>query len=672
MSILSHIWQPLDIGPVTVKNRVLVPARTVLWATDDHVLSERHLAHFRELAQGGAALIITEQHGAHPISTGSFHRPCTAFDKRAIPGFAAFAETVHESGAKGFVQLFTPGIHDKGTMIVDDWHPLWGASRIPSFVHGETPMEMGKDQIRELVCGFGESAANVRAGGLDGVEIHAGHGYMPGQFLSPMYNVRTDEYGGSVQNRCRVIVEIGQAIRERVGGELALGVRLSFDEFLGPSGITPEDAEEQLDLLAATGLFDYFSISAGTYLTLSMTSAPMGIEDGHLLPYARRAKRIVGDRAKVMGVGRVRDLHLVEQALTNGDADMVAMGRAHFADPHLVKKTQEGREREIIRCTGVNECVGRLFDNQEVICMMNPVTGRERTWGPGTLTSVNGDKKKVVVVGGGPAGMKVAEVAARRGHDVVLMERDAALGGHFNLISRFPGRDGWEVAADNLRRAVENAGVTTRLGIEADRAAIAAEQPDVVVIATGATYDTSGLSAYRPDRPGIPGVDGDDVFDLKTACLRALDDPQSLGAKVVILDESASYLPLALAELLAGGGVEVEVVTPQMFVGADTQRHLELPLIYPRLKKAGVRLSAQQSIERIDGPSVTVHDIWGGEVRVLDDVSAVVLSVYRQPNEQLFREIEGAFGEVHRIGDCLAPRKPGAVIYEGEKLGREI
>lgn len=671
---LSYVWQPLQIGPVTVKNRVMVPARILNWATDDHVLSDRHIAHFRQIADGGTALIVTEQHGAYPQSTGSFYRPCSAWEKQAVPRFRLLADTVHEHGAKSFVQLFGTGVHDKGTMIVDDWHALWGASQVPSVVHGETPFAMDAETIREVVRCFGASAENVRSGGLDGVEVHGAHAYLVGQFLSPTYNDRTDAYGGSPRGRCRLAMEIGKEIRDRVGGDLAVGIRLSLDEFLGEAGITVEEGAEQVAILAETGLFDYFSISGGSYHTLHMAVAPMSMHDGHLLPLARQAKEIIGDRAKVFAVGRVRDLRLIETAVAQGVADMVAMGRAHFADPQIVRKTWENREHEIIRCTGVNECIGRAFDQQEVICMMNPVTGRERVWGPGTLTRVaDSDRKRVTVVGGGPGGMKFAEVAARRGYRVTLLEEDETLGGNFNLISRFPTRGGWEVAADNLRRAVANAGVTVRLQTRADRDLLLDEAPDVTVVATGSRYDMAGRSAFRPDRKEIPGVGSDRVVGLKTAAARALESPEALGRKVVILDESGTYLPLGLAQVLAGSGSDVEVVSPQMFVGADTYRQLDLFNLYPALKKLGVQLSAQQMIESIhDDGTVEVHDIWSGDTRTIEGVSCVVLALHRLPDDELFHEIQDVLPEVHRVGDCLAPRKPAAVIYEAEKLAREI
>ncbi len=673
LSTLTHIWTPLTIGNTTVKNRIMMPAETLDYG-QDNILSDRHIAFYRERAKGGAALLITEQQGAHPVSKGSFYFGCTAWEKRVIPQYAKLADTVHEYGAKQFVQLFTPGVHDKGTMIVDEWRPVWAASRVPSVIHRETPMVMEQAQIDDLVQGFGVSALNVKVAGLDGVEIHGAHSYGIGQFLSAAYNQRTDRYGGSIRKRCQLAIEIGEGIRRQVGQDFTVGIRLSFDEFMGEAGITQEQAEEQLEVLAATGLFDFFNVSGGGYHTFHWMVVPMGTKHGFMIPFGKRAKEIVGARAKVFIVGRIVDLSMAEQIIGDGAADMVAMARAHLADPFLAAKMREGREKEIIRCVGANECVARLFENREVICMMNPASGRERQWGQGTLKMVSKDAaKKIVVVGGGLAGMKTAAVAAKRGHKVVLLEKEQVLGGHVNVLKQLPTRAEWHTAIDNLTCEMEVAGVEVRLGVNATKEVIAQEKPDAVVCATGAAYTTAAPSPYRSERTAIPGCDQKNVIDVSTATKRALRDPTSLGKRVIIVDETASYLPLGLAEVLATqGGVEVEVITPHLFVGEDLLRTLDMPMLFPRLVAAGVKLTAQHFIEKIEGNTVEVYHLWGGVHRFISEVDTVVISAMRTPNDGLFNEIRDSFKEVHRVGDVVAPRKPMAVIYEGEKLGREI
>jgi 2,4-dienoyl-CoA reductase-like NADH-dependent reductase (Old Yellow Enzyme family) len=667
---LEHVWQPLTIGPTEVAHRIMYTAQTILYA-EDHILSDRHIAFYRERAMGGAALLVTEQQAGHRLSKGSFHMGCTAWEKRAIPQYAKLADAVHEFGAKQFVQLFACGVHDKGTMIFDEWHPLWAASRVVSYVHREVPLEMEREHIRDVCRGYGESALNVKVAGLDGVEIHGAHSYLVGQFLSRAYNKRTDEYGGSVANRCRFPIEIAEAIRAQVGDTITVGMRMTFDEFMGTAGITPEETEEALDVLAATGLYDYFSISGGGYHTLHMAVAPMSVPEGFMIPFGKRAKAVVGDRARIFVVGRILDVRMADAAVADGAADMVAMTRGQMADPFLVTKAREGREDEIVRCVGANYCLSRAFDQREVGCVMNPATGREARWGHGTLRAVNGGAKRVVVVGGGPAGMKTAAVAARRGHHVVLLEHSGELGGHLNLVKRLPTRAAWHTAILNLSRPLERAGVDVRLGHEATLDVLRTGTPDVVVVATGSHWDERGLSAFRPDREEIPGWEQDNVLDVASATQRALDDPKALGERVLVFDESAGYLPLGLADVLSAAGVAVEVISPQLFLGEDTLKTMDLQFLVPRLLERGVRLTAQHGVERIDGNVATVHGIWGTapEEREFD---TLVISTIRLPADDLYFQARDEFGEVHRVGDAVAPRSLAAVIYEGEELGRAI
>ena len=304
---------------------------------------------------------------------------------------------------------------------------------------------------------------------------------------------------------------------------------------------------------------------------------------------------------------------------------------------------------------------------------MNPTTGRERQWGDGTLEKVAPEEvRKVAIIGGGPSGLKCAAIAATRGHKVTLYEQAQELGGHLNLLKRLPTRQGWQGAIDNLVRPLAKVEVEVRLGTTVTAALVVQAQPDVIVCATGATYDRTGYSPYRPERETIPGIDQAQVIDIAVATQRALIDSLSLGKRVLILDETDAYLPLGLAEVLAKAGVHVEVVTPHLFVGEDTLKTLEMPYLFPRLKAAGVKLTAQHFVEKINTNSVEVYDIWGGERRVVE-VDTVVIAMMRSPNDALFQEIRRSFKkELYRIGDAVTPRKLEAVIYEGEKLGREL
>jgi ribulose 1,5-bisphosphate synthetase/thiazole synthase len=529
-------------------------------------------------------------------------------------------------------------------------------------------MVMEQEQIDEFVSGFGVSAANLAEAGVDGAELHAAHAYLLGQFLSPAYNKRDDAYGGTLENRARLVLEAAAAVRGQVGAEFTLGIRLSFDEWIGDAGITPEDSEWFLERFAQSGLFDFFNISGGGYHTIHRAVSPMNVEEGHMIEFGRRAKAVIGDRATVMIVGRIIDLDLAERAVAEGAADLVGMTRAHMADPFVVAKAVAGRAEDTVRCVGANECFNS--GGRQIVCMMNPVMGRERRWGSGTLTPA-APPRRIAVVGGGPAGMKTAGVAASRGHSVTLFERGRALGGQLNLIKQMPTRGGWQRAIDNLVRPLEAEQVTVRLRCQAAPEMLAEQDFDAVVVAAGSTWSSSGFSVFRPDRDGVPGCEAANVFGIGEAARLAIEDPRALGTRVVIVDETGAYLPVGLAELLADADVEVEVMTPLSMVGDQLAVTADLPYVYPRLHAKGVRLTTHSLPERFDGSALEVVHLWSREhsVRAVD---SVVFATLRTPNDDLYRVLRGQLADVRRVGDALAPRSVGAVIYEGEELGRVL
>lgn len=666
----ADLFSPLRIGTTEVRNRLMMTAASVGYG-EDNLLSERHIAYYRERARGGAGLLVTEQQAGHRLSKGSFYAGCSAWEPAAVPLYAKLADAVHEFDGRQFVQLFGCGVHDKGTTVFDEWHPLWGVSSVPSVAHREVPRVLDRERIHDLVRGFGEAASNVAAAGLDGIELQGAHSYLVGQFFSPAYNHRTDSYGGSVEARSRFAVEVAESIRAAVG-DLTLGLRISYDEWLGAAGVTEEESDERLAGLADTGLFDYFSISAGGYHGLYKVTPPADTApEGFLLDYARRAKRVVGGRAPVFAVGRVVTIEMAEAVIAEGAADMVAMTRAHMAEPFLARKAQEGRREEIVPCVGANVCLARLWDQRPATCAMNPTMGRERIWGDGSLVPAS-PSAAVAVVGGGPAGMRVAMRAAQRGHRVSLFER-GRLGGHLDLLSRLPERGIWRRAIDWYSRALDRAGVTVRA-----EAFVAAEHGgegfERVVCATGSSWDRSGVSAFRPDREAIPVAYGAAVLDVAAALERALLDPGSLGSSLVLVDDTGGYLPLALADLASAAGAKVELVTPAAAVGEEAMKTGELQTLAPRLLERGVVLTPATTVEGIGADTVSVRSVWGGAVREIP-AECVVLSTQRLADDDLYRDLSGAAAEgveVHVVGDALAPRKIEAIVYEAEKLGREL
>lgn len=669
---LYRVWEPLEIGPVTVRNRIMMTAQTTLFGKD-HILGDRHIEYYRERAKGGIALFICEQQAGHRLSKGSFYEGCTAWEPRCIPQYAKLADAVHAHGARQFVQLFGCGVHDKGTTIFDEWHPLWGVSRIPSVYHHEIPMVMEKEHIRDIVQGFGQSALNVKVAGCDGVEIHGAHSYLVGQFLSRAYNTREDEYGGSVSNRARVVLELGQEIRARVGSDFVVGLRISYDEYLGSAGITPEESDETVAILAESGLFDFFNISAGGYHTLYKAVGPTGSKHGEFVPFAKRAKDIIAGRARVFTVGRITRLEMAEHILRDQSADMVAMTRAMMADPWYLKKVREGREKDIVYCVGANECINRAFMQRQATCVMNPAVGREAQWRKEDLRPDPGmPSRNAMVVGGGPTGMRLAEILARRGHRVTLHERENQLGGHLRALVKLPSWKEWSLAIDNLERNLISAGVDVRLGDDVTVDSVLYAAPDAVLLTTGSRWDSTGLTPYRPDRVTMPGHQQDNVIDLGRAIRSAGDDPRSLGDNVVILDDTGSYPPLALGLVLVRAGAKVTLLTPRDSVGSDLIGRGELFTVMPQLLDEGVTIHGQCGVDRIEGSAVHMHSIWGGKASILEGVSSLILALTRSPVDALYHSLQGRHPNVQRVGDALAPRALVQVMYEAEEVGRSL
>ena len=597
--------------------------------------------------------------------------PSRGTEEKAIPQYKKLTTAVHEFGTKQFVQLFACGTQGKGTLHIDRWHPMWAASATPSIIYNEMPLVMEQEHIDELIRGFGISARNCREGGIDGVEIHAAHNQLVGEFLSPHFNRREDEWGGTLEKRCRLAIEVAKEIRRVAGGDYTVGMRMSWDEYLGPCGTQGPQSEQQIEILAATGLFDFFSISAGGYHTLHIAVAPMeATPPAFMEPFAAKAKEIVGDRAKIFQVGRITDLETAERLLAAGSTDMVALTRQQIADPFTVRKAREGRVNEITQCAGLNFCVERLVDNREVTCALNPSAGREAYWGEGSLVSA-AKPKNVLVVGAGPAGLRCASTAAARGHQVRVVDKSDEIGGNWNTLRKLPSRKGWSIAIDNLRRNCETHGVTIELGVEATPEWIQAQGADTVVIATGAHWEKTGETPSRPDRHEIPGIDSPIVKDAGTAVKAALADPKSLGGRVLIVDDGAGYVPFGLAELLVDNGIAVEVISPQLLLGEDLLKSLDMPHVFPRLVAKGVKLTPQTFVDEINGSSVTYGFIWGG-ARTTTEFDTVVIAMHKAPNAELYFALKGRVAELHRVGDSVAPRRPAAIIYEAEKLGREI
>src|SRR3954447_2447398 len=417
-----RLFSPIGIGNIEVKNRVFMPPHTTNIA--DRLTNERHTAYYQERARGGVGLIVHEGLLVHPSTL--FPRRGGGWETDNIPLLKRTTEAVHAEGTRIVVQLSHRGA---STTSVISQRPLWGPS--PTAPKGEVSHAMSLAEIEELVQGFGQVAGNARAAGFDGVEIHGAHGYLMQSFLSPLTNHRDDGYGGTEEKRLRLLQEITSSIRLHVGSDFVVGLRLSADELV-PGGMSAEDVRRMALRIEATCELDYFSISAGTYASQDRMIPDMSFPWGTNVHLAEALHHEL-TRIPVLAAGRISDPMQAEEILSEGRADMIGMARALIADPHWLKKVSENSETEIRPCTYGNECLKGFDSHQPITCMVNAVAGHEIDMAikPGPVAREA--RRRVVVIGGGVAGMECAAMAAGRGHDVTLMEAAHELGGQINL-----------------------------------------------------------------------------------------------------------------------------------------------------------------------------------------------------------------------------------------------
>src|SRR5581483_2766681 len=457
--------------------------------------------------------------------------------------------------------------------------------------------------------------------------------------------------------------EVIAAVRSRVGADWVVGVRISLSDFI-PGALDVGDAVRVAQELERDGQIDYVNVTAAGYHNIYLAIQPSDEPDGYLVDLTAQVKAAVAE-LPVFTVGGIKDAALAEEIVASGKADMVAMTRAQIADPEFANKVREGRGDEIVHCIRGNQgCIGRVFKGLPISCTVNPAAGREGRLGP--LTAAE-EPVRWVVAGGGPAGMKAAVTLARRGHTVTLLEREPELGGQVNLIPRTPGRDEFGWITRDLEVQLRKAGVDVRLGTEATPELVRGLQPDGVIVATGALPSRTGFSSVNPLVERLPGVDQDNVLTGWDILLGS----GAVGERVVVLDDDGSRYAAGVAEVLLDAAKQVELVSrwPALFPGTMTT--LDMPHVYGRLLGKGLSYRLNSWARSIDGNDVSIFNLYTGAGESLT-ADTVVLVTGQKANDELYFALKGTIHDLHRIGDCLAPRKLDHAIYEGELAGREL
>ncbi|MGY1590700.1 mycofactocin system FadH/OYE family oxidoreductase 2 [Geodermatophilus sp. SYSU D00708] len=644
----ERLASPLRVGPVTLPNRVVFPAHLTNFAVDG-LPTARHAAYYAARAAGGAGLVVTEESTVDPADR-PYEKLVRGHDDAVAPGWRLVTDAVHAHGVPVFAQLNHNGGQSDAT---HTRAPVLAPSPVPDPLFREVPREASAADLARLVGGYADVAARCAAAGFDGVEVQASQSSLVRQFLSPATNRRTDGYGGPLENRVRFLVEVLTAVREAVGPGRAVGVRLAGGEGVD-GGTTLADAAATARLLAAAGLVDSVSTTVGVATaTLEQVVPPMTTEPGYARSVSaaiRAAVRAVSD-VPVIGVGRFLTPAQAEQALADGDCDLVGVARGQIADPGWAGKACTGRAAEIRRCLGCNqECIGRVGTNRPLGCVTNPRAGREAPL-PAPVR-----RRRVLVVGGGPAGLRAAATAAQRGHAVTLLEQAPATGGAVLVAASAPGRDGLRPLVDDLAAECARAGVDVRTGSRATPDDVRAHAPDVVVLATGA----------RPARPAWAG-DSARVVDVRDV----LTGAASPTGHVLVVDDLGAAAGPSVAELLAGRGCAVEVVTAAMVVGQDLGLTLDRPRWQRRAAELGIRQSTDLLVQAVEGRAVRAlhHPTGAVQERAVD---WVVVATHARADDELWRALRGSGLEVHRAGDCLAPRRASAATLDGDRVGASI
>jgi 2,4-dienoyl-CoA reductase-like NADH-dependent reductase (Old Yellow Enzyme family) len=647
VSKFPHLFSPLKVGHVTIKNRIMSTGHDTQLPRE-HNVNDALVAYQEARARGGCGLIVVQVASVHETAQYSSH-VLLAVDDRCIPGYRQLAESCHAHGTVVFGQLFHPGREIMEGL--DGSTPIaYAPSAVPNERFHIMPRPLTKRLISSIVEGYGTAATRLKRAGLDGVEIVASHGFLPSQFLNPRLNQRTDEYGGSLDNRLRFLHEVAASIRANAGGDFVVGLRISGDDF-DHDGQKASEALEAILALETAGGLDYYNVVAGS--SASFAGAihivpPMIIGPGYVAPFAATVKANV--KKPVFVTGRINQPQIAEAIIASGQADMCGMTRAQICDPEMANKARDGRTNDIRACIGCNQaCIGHFHLGYPISCIQFPESGRELTYGK-RMPAVR--RKKVLIAGGGPGGMKAAAVAAERGHDVTLYEASERLGGQALLAQLLPGRAEFGGIVTNLAREVERAGAKVVKRVKVDRALVEREKPDAVIVATGG----------KPHLPPLEGEGGHVV-----TAWQVLNDEANVGASVVVADWRCDWIGLGLAEKLARSGCQVKLCVDGLHAG---QR---LPW-YVRdswtgiLHKLGVQVIPCARLYGTSGNTVYFQHATSAEPIIFEGIDTLVTSYGHDRVAELEAELEGWGGEVHLIGDCATPRTAEEAVLEGLKV----
>ena len=652
--------EPIVIAGVKIKNRIFGPPHQMHLCEMGRV-TDSFLAYHEARAEGGTGLIILE---AAPVHWASAQAPdvLTIWDDEAIEGLARVAERLASYGTKTFIQLLHAGCNAAPW----DGSPPWAPSSVAGYMHSGPAIEMSKDMIDEVIASYVDAAKRAVAAGLDGVEVHAAHGYLPRQFMAEATNWRTDKYGGSFENRARFSMEVMRALRANLPKEgFAVGMRTGPDIDEGLCNM--EQNERLLHMLEKEELTDFHDLSTGDVFRVDLTVASMAKDAGYELAYFDNVKSRLSK--PILVTGRYRTVEEAATTIRAGESDMVGMVRAQIADPQIVKKTIEGREDQIRPCMACNQrCIGGISIG-DVGCAVNPGAGRELQLGDHLLKPAE-SSKRIVIIGGGIAGMEAARVAAIRGHDVVLHEAQPDLGGTVRYVSkRAPKMSSFGDITFWLESEIHRLGVEVNTSSYIERSDLEGDNADVFIIATGSEPRMNGFQRHRPGHV-VPGVDQSHVM----SSIDLLSMPQfKLGKSAVVHDDEGHYEGIAACEYLIEAGVNVVYVTRHNSFAPLMDASNRSFEAYGRLHKSGrLKIITRAMLDRIEKDNVVVFDPSFDAAPESIPADIVVLVGSNASRNDLIAKMRETGRSVIGIGDALSPRFVEHAIGEGHRAGAQV